>query len=71
MKNGDRVTRVLKNVQMDILGAIRTIPEVKVSYTRNADGSYARCISFEEFNKIADDIHRQLRAQRRVYSERE
>lgn len=67
----DRIEKTLKNVQMDILGAIRTIPEVKVSYTKNRDGSYSRCISLGEYNRIADEIHRQLRAQRRVYSERD
>lgn len=68
---GIRVYQTLENVKMDILGDIREIPSVKVSYTRNADGTISRCISFQEYNRIADEIHRQLRAKRKVYSERE
>ena len=69
--NSERINKTLKNVKMDILGALRTIPEVKVSYTQNANGSITRCISLEEYNRIADEIHRMLRAQRKVYSERD
>ena len=65
--NGLRVLQTLKDVQMDILGKIRTIPEVRVSYTKDGNGNVQRCISFEEYNRIADEIHRELRAQRRVY----
>lgn len=68
---GIRVYQTLENVEMDILGAIRVIPSIKVSYTRNADGTVSRCISFQEYNRVADEIHRQLRAKRKVYSERE
>jgi len=67
----ERITRTLKNAKMDILGSLRTIPEVKVSYTQNVSGSITRCISLEEYNRIADEIHRILRAQRKVYSERD
>lgn len=66
---GIRVEQVLKDVKMDILGKIRTIAEVKVSYTKNGNGTISRCISFEEYNRIADQIHRELRAKRRVYHE--
>lgn len=66
---GVRVQQVLKDVQMDILGEIRTIPEVKVTYTKDGNGNISRCISLEEYNRIADDIHRELRAKRKVYHE--
>lgn len=64
-----RVYQTLKNVEMDILGEIRLIPEVRVSYVRDGNGKVSRCISFEEWNRIADDIHRELRAKRKVYHE--
>lgn len=64
---GIRVYQTLKDVQMDILGEIRTIPEVRVSYTVDGQGRVHRCMSFEEYNRIADDIHRELRAKRKVY----
>lgn len=66
---GIRVYQTLQNVQMHILGEVRTISEVKVSYTRDGRGNVSRCISFEEWNRISDEIHRQLRAKRRVYHE--
>jgi hypothetical protein len=68
---GIRVTQTLHDVEMDILGAVRKIKEVRVSYTKNDDGTVSRCMSFQEYNRIADDIHRELRRQRKVYSERE
>jgi hypothetical protein len=64
-----RVYQTLKDVKMDILGEIRVIPEVRVSYVMDGNGAVSRCISFEEYNRIADDIHRMLRAKRRVYHE--
>ncbi len=66
---GIRVYQTLKDVKMDILGEIRDIPEVRVSYTKDGQGKISRCISFEEWNRISDEIHRQLRAKRRVYHE--
>ena len=66
---GIRVYQTLKDVKMDILGEIRDIAEVRVSYTKDGQGKVNRCISFEEYNRIADEIHRQLRAKRRVYHE--
>jgi hypothetical protein len=71
MKRADRVTVTHNDIEMDILGDIRPIREAKVSYVKNADGTVSRCMSFDEYNKIADDIHRMLRAKRKVYSERE
>lgn len=68
MKKSDRIYRTLKNVKMDILGEIRTIEEVRVSYIMS-EGGLTRCISFEEYGRIADEIHRQLRNKRRVYKE--
>lgn len=68
---GIRVNITHEDVKMDILGDIRDIPAVKVSYVKNADGTVSRCMSFQEYNRIADEIHRQLRAKRKVYSERE
>jgi len=68
---GIRVQVTHEDVQMDILGDIRTIASVKVSYTKEANGKVTRSMSFQEYNRIADEIHRQLRAKRRVYSERE
>ena len=58
-----RVFHTLKDVKMNILGDVRTIPEVRVSY--DVDGHMY--LSFDEHNRIADDIHQQLRKQRRVY----
>lgn len=64
-----RVYQTLKDVKMDILGEIRTIPEVKVSYTTDSNGGVHRCISFDEYSRIAEDIHQQLRHKRKVYHE--
>lgn len=64
---GVRIYQTLKDVEVDILGEARLIPELKVSYTMDGDGKVSRCISFEEWNKISDDINRMLRARRRVY----
>jgi len=66
----ERFYRTLKDVEMHILGEVRVIPEVKVSYTKDANGNYNRCISFQEYNRIADEVHRMLRSRRRVYHER-
>ena len=71
MKRTDRINQTLENVEMDILGDIRPIREARVSYVKNADNTVSRCMSFSEYNRIADDIHRMLRAKRKVYSERE
>jgi hypothetical protein len=71
MKRSDRVSVTHNDVEMDILGDIRPIREARVSYVKNADGTVSRCMSFDEYNRIADDIHRMLRARRKVYSERE
>ncbi len=68
---GIRVNVTHEDVQMDILGDIRTVPTAKVSYVKEANGKISRCMSFQEYNRIADEIHRQLRAKRKVYSERE
>ena len=68
---GIRVKVTLKDVQMDILGEIRTIPEVNVTYTKDGLGRIDRCMSFDEYNRIADDIHRELRRRRKVYHENE
>jgi hypothetical protein len=70
MKRADRVRVTHENIEMDILGEIRPIREVRVSYVKNANGTVSRCMSFDEYNRIADDIHRMLRAKRKVYSER-
>jgi len=64
-----RVYQTLKDVKMEILGEVRVIPEVRVSYVMDDNGKVSRCISFEEYNRIADEIHRMLRAKRRVYHE--
>lgn len=69
--NPNRVHVTHENVQMDILGDIRPIQSVKVSYTKSGDGKVQRCMSFQEYGRIADEVHRMLRAKRRVYSERE
>lgn len=66
---GIGVYQTLKNVQMDILGEIRTVAEARVSYTRDGDGKVHRCMSFEEYNRIANVIHQELRARRKVYHE--
>ena len=66
-----RVYQTLKDVEMFVLGAVRVIPEVKVSYTLNAKGGTDMNISFQEYNRIADDVHRMLRNKRRVYHERD
>lgn len=71
MKRGDRIPVTHENVEMDILGDIRLLNEVKVSYVKNADNTVSRCMSFDEYNKLSDEIHRQLRARRKVYLERE
>jgi len=68
---GIRVYQTLQDVEMDILGDIRTIKEMRVSYVKNANNTVSRCISFQEYNRIADEIHQELRRQRKVYSERE
>lgn len=62
---GIRVYQVFKNVQMDILGEIRTIAEVRVSFTN--DGKL--CLSFDEYNRIMWSIHQELKRKRRVYHE--
>lgn len=67
--NSKRVYQTLKDVKMDILGEIRIISEVRVSYTKNSKGEISRCISFDEMTRISDEIHRELRAKRRVYHE--
>ena len=71
MKRTDRINVTHENIEMDILGDIRPIRQARVSYVKNADGTVSRCMSFDEYNSIADDIHRMLRAKRKVYSERE
>ena len=58
-----RTHQTLKDVKMNILGDVRTIAEVKVSY--DVDGRMY--LSFDEHNRIADEIHQTLRRQRRVY----
>ena len=58
-----RTHQTLKDVKMNILGDVRTIAEVKVSY--DVDGRMY--LSFDEHNRIADEIHQALRRQRRVY----
>lgn len=70
MKRAERINRTLNNVDMDILGEIRPIREARVSYVKNANGTVSRCMAFDEYNRIGDEIHRQLRAKRKVYSER-
>lgn len=65
---GVRIYKTLKNVEMDILGEIRLIPEVRVSYVKNYDGTIDRCISIDEYQRISDDIHQELRKRRRVYA---
>lgn len=62
---GIRVYQTLKDVQMDILGEVRTIAEVRVSYT--SDGKMS--ISFDEYNRIAWQVHEELRRKRKVYHE--
>jgi hypothetical protein len=69
--HGPRFKKTFKDVEMDILGDIRLIEELTIEFVRNADGTYSRTMSFQEHARIADEIHRQLRAKRRVYSERE
>ena len=59
-----RVYQTFKDVRMDILGEIRHVEEVKLSMT--SDGRWS--ISFDEYNRIADIIHHQLRRKRKVYS---
>ena len=71
MKRADRINVVHNDIEMDILGDIRPIREARVSYVKNADGTVSRCMSFDEYNRIGDEIHRMLRAKRKVYSERE
>lgn len=71
LKKGDRVYQTLQNVEMDILGDVRVIREARVSYVKNADKTISRCMSFGEYGRIGDEIHRMLRAKRKVYSERE
>lgn len=70
LKKRERIFVTHENIEMDILGDIRPIREARVSYVRNADNTISRCMSFDEYNKIGDEIHRQLRARRKVYSER-
>jgi len=65
---GVRIYKTLKNVEMDILGEIRVIPEVRVSYVKNYDGTIDRCISIDEYQRIFDEIHQELRKRRRVYA---
>jgi hypothetical protein len=71
LEKRERMYVTHENIEMDILGDIRPIREARVSYVKNADNTVSRCMSFDEFNKIGDEIHRQLRAKRKVYSERE
>lgn len=67
---GIRVNVTHEDVKMDILGDVRNVT-AKVSYVKEANGKISRCMSFQEYNRIADVIHHELRAKRRVYSERE
>lgn len=67
LEKRSRVFQTLKDVQMDILGEMRTIPEIRVSYTKDGEGRINRCISFDEWNRISDEIHRELRERRKVY----
>lgn len=69
LEKGQRIYKTLKDVEMDILGDIRKISEVKVSYTRDSQGKVQRCMSFDEYNRISDDIHHELKHKRRVYYE--
>lgn len=71
MKRGDRVFVVHNDIQMEILGDTRPVREARVSYVKDGNGGISRTMSFDEFNRIGDEIHRQLRAKRKVYSERE
>lgn len=71
MKRSDRINVTHNDIEMDILGDVRPIREARVSYVKNADGTVSRCMSFDEYNRISDEIHRMLRAKRKVYSERE
>jgi len=62
---GLRVWQTFKDVKMHILGEIREVAEVRLSFTH--DGRWS--ISFDEYNRIADVIHHQLRRKRKVYAE--
>lgn len=64
---GIRVWQTLKNVKMFILGEVREVAEVKVSFTH--DGQWS--ITFDEYNRIAGVIHEELRKKRKVYAELE
>jgi hypothetical protein len=58
-----RITKKFENCNMFILGEVRKIPEVTLSLIPQ-DGRW--CMSFDEYNRIANDIHEQLRHRRKV-----
>ncbi len=62
MQREQFVKKKFKDVEMDILGKVRLIPELEL--TLNADGTVT--MSFDEYNRIANDIHMKLRTQRRM-----
>ncbi len=62
MQKGQFVKKKFKDMKMDILGKMRVIPELEL--TLNADGAVT--MSFDEYNRIANNIHETLREQRKV-----
>ena len=58
-----RVTKKFQNKKMFILGEYRVIPEITMSITPR-DKRWA--LSFDEYNRICDDIHEELKRKRKV-----
>lgn len=62
MNRSDRYKVKLENQEMEILGDIRTIPEVNVTIT----GDGRMNMSFDEYHRIADWVHEELKRKRKV-----
>lgn len=59
----NRIYKTFKNLRIEILGEIRTIPEVKLTLVP-MEGKWS--MSFDEYNRIANDIHLELKKKRKV-----
>ena len=62
IKKSDRFRQTLTDHKIEILGDIREIPEIHI--TRDAQGRV--CMSFDEYRRIEEYVHWQLKKRRKV-----
>jgi len=62
MHRNKSTKKKFKDVKMDILGKVRKVDEIEL--TLNIDGTVS--LSFDEYNRISNEIHMRLRRKRNV-----